>query len=129
MVSIVLGYEISRDKVENLEKWVNENEERIDKEVKNDTFFDNLNEAITKYNDSCEKQFELDPCFIGTTLTSFDDDSLYAPAKIHDELSSWNVDDLYYITSVLRLAIKDGVDIGDLKDNINTYKKRFIELF
>lgn len=133
MFTIQIGYEIEREKLVNLEAWVEKNEDKLidlyENKLKNGNYIDEWKNLVTKSHD-VEGSLELDPCFIGTNLSAFDADDCGAPAPLNftNGLSHFVIDDLKFIRSVLLMAIEDGVDIGDLKDNLHYSVVRGIEL-
>lgn len=133
MFTIKIGYEIEREKLENLEKWYLKNEEKIidiyENDLRNGRYIDEWRDLVTKSHD-VEGNIELDPCFIGTNLSAFDDDDCGAPAPLNfmNGLSYFVINDLKFIRTVLLMAIEDGVDIGDLKDKLHYAAVRGIEL-
>ena len=134
MFTLKIGYEIEREKLVNLETWVEENEDKLidlyENKLKNGNYIDEWEDLVTKSHD-VESNIELDPCLIGTNLSAFDNDKYGAPATLNcmNGLSYFVIDDLKFIRTVLLMAIKDGVDIGDLKDKLHYAVVRGIELF
>ena len=134
MFTLKIGYEIEREKLANLEAWIEKNEDMIidlyENKLKNGNYIDEWEDLVTKSHD-VEGDIELDPCFIGTNISAFDDDDYGAPATLNfmKGLSGFAIDDLKFIRNILLMAIEDGVDIGDLKNHLHYAVVRGIELF